>query len=68
MGDRTKKGFGVIEFSGEANKINVAPPLHQTGFLTILAGNPGSGKTNTALQLLIKDWAYQVSDITRVSV
>ena len=42
MGDRTKKGFGVIEFSGEANKINVAPPLHQTGFLTILAGNPGT--------------------------
>lgn len=54
-----KKSFGVIEFSGEQNLIDVDPPLHRGGFFTILAGNPGSGKTNTALQLLIKSWAYQ---------
>ena len=54
------KSFGVIEFSGEADLIkSIEPPLHQGSFFTILAGNPGSGKTNTALQLLIKNWAYQ---------
>lgn len=35
------------------------PPLHPTSFFTILSGPPGSGKTSTALNLLIQNWAYR---------